>query len=225
MSATVRTAPSAVSHPAAASRSAAAAPEPHALRLAVIVGSVREGRFGPVVAEWFAREAERIGGFATVDVVDLADHRLPLVFPGSAGETDAETARISAALSQRLHAADAFVVVTPEYNHSFPASLKNALDWFHTEWQAKPVGFVSYGGVSGGLRAVEQLRQIFAELHAVTVRDGLSFHSAWERFDADGLPRDTEGTSAAAAAMLRQLRWWADALHAARARAPYGRQG
>ena len=74
------------------------------------------------------------------------------------------------------------MIVTPEYNHSFPASLKNTIDWFDSEWHAKPVGFVSYGGMAGGQRAVEHLRQVFAELHAVTVRDTLSFHMAWERF-------------------------------------------
>jgi NAD(P)H-dependent FMN reductase len=198
---------------------------PARTRLAVIVGSVREGRFGPVVANWFAGEAERFGGFAEVDVVDLVDHQLPLVFPGSRADLDAETARTSRELSRRLRTADAFVVITPEYNHSFPASLKNAVDWFHAEWQAKPVGFVSYGGMGGGLRAVEQLRQIFAELHAVTVRDALSFHSAWERFDEDGRPHDAEGTAAAAKGMLGQLQWWADALHTARARTPYGTTG
>lgn len=210
----------------ATASSAAAGTSAHAAtRLAVIVGSVREGRFGPVVASWFAGEAARFGGFDEVDVVDLADHRLPLVFPGFGTEPDAETARISGKLSERLNAADAFVVVTPEYNHSFPASLKNAVDWFHAEWQAKPVGFVSYGGMSGGLRAVEQLRQIFAELHAVTVRDSLSFHSAWDRFDDDGRPHDAEGTSLAAKGMLGQLKWWADALSAARVRKPYGTAG
>ncbi len=68
-----------------------------------------------------------------------------------------------------------FVVVTPEYNHSFPGPLKAAIDRHVTPWQAKPVGFVSYGGISGGLRAVEHLRQVFAELHAVTVRETVSF--------------------------------------------------
>jgi NAD(P)H-dependent FMN reductase len=192
------------------------------VRLAVIVGSVREGRFGPVVSTWFAGEAERHGGFAAVDVIDLADHELPLVFPEVHTRLAPETSRVLADLAGRLAAADAFVVVTPEYNHSFPASLKNAIDWFRTEWQAKPVGFVSYGGASGGLRAVEQLRQVFAELHTVTVRDSLSFHSAWERFGQDGAPLDAEGTSTAAKAMLGQLGWWATALREARERRPYG---
>ena len=82
------------------------------------------------------------------------------------------------------------MIVTPEYNHSFPAALKNTIDWFRDEWQAKAAGFVSYGGMAGGQRAVEHLRQVFAELHAVTVRETLSFHMAWERFDEDGRPRD-----------------------------------
>ncbi|MGW7354114.1 NADPH-dependent FMN reductase [Streptomyces sp. NPDC054784] len=191
-------------------------------RLAVIYGSVREGRFGPVVGGWFAGEAERHGGFAEVDVIDLADHELPLAFPDFRAAPQPDTARVRQGLSERLAAADAFVVVTPEYNHSFPASLKNAIDWFHTEWQAKPVGFVAYGGVSGGLRAVEQLRQVFAELHAVTVRDALSFHNAGGAFGPDGRPKDTDGSGTAAAGMLAQLAWWATALREARAKSPYG---
>ena len=78
-----------------------------------------------------------------MDVIDLADARLPDVL-------STEPAASVQATSQRLGAADAFVVVTPEYNRSFPASLKNAIDWHFKEWQAKPVGFVSYGGMSGG---------------------------------------------------------------------------
>ncbi len=68
------------------------------------------------------------------------------------------------------------VVVTPEYNHGYPASLKQAIDIPHAEWQRKAVGFVSYGGLAGGMRAVEQLRQVFAELHCTTVRETVSFH-------------------------------------------------
>ncbi|MCF6523831.1 NADPH-dependent FMN reductase [Streptomyces sp. JJ36] len=191
-------------------------------RLAVIVASVREGRFGPVVAEWFARQATRHGGFAEVDLIDLADHELPLAFPAFGSDPEAEVLRVRDGLARRLDAADGFVIVTPEYNHSFPASLKNTIDWFKPEWQAKAVGFVSYGGMGGGLRAVEQLRQVFAELHAVTVRDVLSFHNAWDRFDAQGVPRDPEATAAAAKGMLGQLDWWATALREARARTPYG---
>jgi hypothetical protein len=80
----------------------------------------------------------------------------------------AGTQAVLADVGPRLAAAEAFVVVTPGYNHSFPASFKNLIDWHDTQRQAKPIGFVSYGGLSGGLRSVEQLRQVFAELHAAT---------------------------------------------------------
>ena len=190
------------------------------IEVAVIVASVREGRLGPTVANWFAGEARRRDDFA-VSVVDLADHPLPLVLPaaGPRGTAAGEHVR----LSTRLAAADAFVVVTPEYNHSFPAALKNTLDWFLDEWAAKPVGFVSYGGLAGGLRAVEQLRQVFAELHAVTVRESVSFHNAWQCFDDAGRPHSAPETETAAKVLLEQLAWWARALRSAREQHPYRR--
>ncbi|MYW01281.1 NAD(P)H-dependent oxidoreductase [Streptomyces sp. SID3343] len=186
-------------------------------RLAVIVGSTREGRFAPVVSDWFAEKAEQHGDFA-VDVIDLAEIELPAVWSAMGSEP----AAVVKALGLRLAAADAFVVVTPEYNHSFPAGLKNMIDLYRGEWQGKPVGFVSYGGISGGLRAVEQLRLIFAEQHMVTTRDGLAFPMAWEKFDADGRPVDVAGTDGAAAVMLDQLAWWSHATRQMRTSRPYG---
>ena len=183
------------------------------LHLAIIIGSTRQGRFAPTVANWFADHARGRTDLA-VDVIDLAEDRLPDVLSD-------QPAPSVAAMSQRLAAADAFVVVTPEYNHSFPASLKNAIDWHFKEWRAKPVGFVSYGGMSGGLRAVEHLRQVFVELHAVTMRDGVSFHGVWGLFDTDGQPKDAAGSRKVATAMLDQLTWWGHALRDARERRPY----
>ncbi|GAA0338411.1 NAD(P)H-dependent oxidoreductase [Actinoallomurus spadix] len=189
-------------------------------RVAVIVGSVREGRFGTTVADWFAGQARQRAD-VEVDVIDLAEVGLPLTFPAFGSAPASETARALEKVTPRLAAADAFVVVTPEYNHSFPASLKNVIDWHNAEWHAKPVGFVSYGGLSGGLRAVEHLRPVFAEVHAVTVRETVSFHQAWERFDAEGRPVDPAGCETAAKALLDQLLWWARALREARAVRPY----
>ncbi|WP_328611348.1 NAD(P)H-dependent oxidoreductase [Amycolatopsis sp. NBC_00345] len=190
------------------------------VRVAVVVGSVREGRFAPTVASWFTEEAGRHGGFE-VDVVDVADLALPLVMPGYGSTPAPEVAEEVANLRARLTAADAFVVITPEYNHSYPASLKNVVDWFMAEWQAKPVAFVSYGGISGGLRAVEHLRQVFAELHAVTIRETVSFHGAHGCFDENGSPKDASATAVAAKALLDQLEWWARSLAQARAARPY----
>ncbi|GAA4920830.1 NADPH-dependent FMN reductase [Streptomyces coeruleoprunus] len=187
------------------------------LRLAVVLGSNREGRFAPVVADWFLSRARERDDF-TVDVIDLADSDLPTAL--SYNPSPAVRAEL-AKVTPHLERADAYVVLTPEYNHSYPASLKSLIDWHYTEWQAKPVGFVSYGGISGGLRAVEHLRPVFAELHAVTVRDTVSFPNAGGLFDEDGAPKDPAGPEAAAKKMLDQLAWWAHALRDAKAVRPY----
>jgi NAD(P)H-dependent FMN reductase len=194
------------------------------LRVMVIIGSNRDGRFGPTVARWFVAElAGRAGRDidsdidSDVDVLDVAEAALPDRLTAFDAEPPPEVAAVSA----RLAAADAFVVVTPEYNHSYPAPLKTLIDWHGPQWRAKPVGFVSYGGLSGGLRAVEHLRAVFAETHSVTIRDTVSFHGAWGRFDPEGRPLDPGPCRAAAKTLLDQLVWWAHALRDARAARPY----
>lgn len=174
--------------------------------LAVIVASVRTNRFAPVIADWFLERVRACDAFEA-DVLDLAEITLRQdLSPGP--EADAFT--------ERIGAADAFVVVTSEYNHGYPAALKTALDTVKYEWRAKPVGFVAYGGMSGGLRAVEQLRQVVAELHMVSVRESVSFHQARKHFDpADGAAND------AAERMLTQLQWWSETLRARREHTPY----
>jgi len=184
------------------------------LSLAVIIASTRQGRFGGTVGSWFVDQAERRSDLA-VDVIDLADTPLPSTMPAPAPPE-------VVAFTGRLDAADAFVIVTPEYNHSFPGPLKTAIDSAHREWAAKPVGIVSYGGLSGGLRAVEQLRLVFADLHAVTIRDTVSFHLAHRQFDGEGRPKNPEAVSRTAATLLDRLTWWARALRDARAANPYG---
>lgn len=190
-------------------------------RLVVLIGSVREGRFGPVVAEWVADRARDHGAF-DVDLVDLAEVEIPLVLPAEppklAGANYPRPAAM-ASLTARLDAADAFVIVTPEYNHSYPASLKAAVDWHFTQWTAKPVAFVSYGGGAGGRHAVLHLENVLTELHAVTIRDGLSFPNYFVNFE-DGCPLDPLAADYAKA-MLEQLAWWATTLRSARAAAPY----
>ncbi|GAA1505056.1 NADPH-dependent FMN reductase [Nocardioides humi] len=190
-------------------------------RLAVVVGSVREGRFGPVVAAWVAEQARAFGGF-DVDVIDLADFDIPLALPaGSPKEPGYPRPEGMTDLTARLEAADAFVLVTPEYNHSYPASLKAAIDWHFTQWAAKPVAFASYGGAAGGRHAVLHLENVLTELHAVTVRDGLAFVNYPLAFDLDeGRPADASATTYAKT-LLAQLAWWTPVLRTARERAPY----
>ncbi|MET8230269.1 NAD(P)H-dependent oxidoreductase [Micromonospora sp. NPDC005298] len=179
------------------------------LRIAVIVGSTREGRAGDRVADWFVEQAKRHDDL-TVTVVDLSEYDFPASYPA------ASTAPIQA-FAREVGRADAFVVVTPEYNHSFPAPLKQAIDYAYDEWQAKPVGFVSYGCRSTGLHAVDQLRTVFTALHAMTVRDvvGIDLLAGDPTARcADELRHDTD-------VLLDQLRWWGLALRDGRAARPY----
>lgn len=179
------------------------------LRLAVIIGSTREGRAGEEVARWFVDQMARRDRFA-VTVVDLARYDFPASYP-------AEPTPSMSAFVDQVRRAEAFVVVTPEYNHSFPASLKQAIDYAYDEWQAKPVGFVSYGCGSIGVHAVDQLRTVFTALHAVTMRDVVGVDLL-----RGGCPPPVEDQLRQdARVLLDQLCWWGLALREGRAARPY----
>lgn len=183
------------------------------ITIAIIIGSNREGRRAPLVAQWFGKHVHQRRDIEA-DVIDLAEVQLPFSMPQSDDGATAQFAR-------RLSAADAFVVITPEYNHGYPAVLKNAIDSALTEWRAKPVGFVAYGGISGGLRAVEALRVVFGALRAVTISETVSLHGVNRLFDDSGVLRDSSRTDRAAQALLDELTWWARALRSARHEMPY----
>ncbi|WP_067659938.1 NADPH-dependent FMN reductase [Nocardia harenae] len=187
------------------------------LRLAVVIGSVRDGRFGPTVARWFTEIAAKDGRF-TVDVIDLADHELPVGLPAVPPVMDPNPERPEGmrGLTEALDRAEAFVIVTPDYNRSYPAALKAAIDWHFTQWERKTIGFVGYSGASGGLLAIEHLRQVFTELNAHTVRDYVSFPRYYLLFDENGALREPDEPAATAAELLDQVHWWANALRAAR---------
>lgn len=180
------------------------------LRITVVLGGNANGRTGPVVSGWFLdRAASREG--LTLDVLDVAELDL-----GDGHGTSPDS------FPSRIAAADGFVVVTPEYNHGYPGPLKSAVDTARKEWFAKPVAFVSYGGMSGGLRAVEQLRAVFAELHVTSVRTSVSLHNAQRMFGPEGAPvEELRGAEDAVEEMLDQLVWWALSLREARSRRPF----
>ncbi|WP_329384614.1 NADPH-dependent FMN reductase [Streptomyces sp. NBC_01716] len=185
------------------------------LRVAVIIGSTREGRLGDVIGRWFAELAGKRDEL-DVAVVDLAEFDFPARYPDRATEPMAD-------FTAEVDRAEAFVVVTPEYNRSFPASLKQAVDYAYDEWRTKPVAFVSYGHGSGGLYAVEGLRTVFTELHTVTLRNAVSINL----FDSGGddvLEVDAateERRDRDASVLLDQLGWWGLGLREARAARPY----
>ena len=189
-------------------------PPDQPLRIAVIVGSVREQRMGRAIAEWAAFRAAA-AGTVEVDVIDCAECALPedseLRPGGSAGSP----------VSDRIAAADAYVFVTPEYNHSYPASLKRLIDWHYREWMFKPATMVSYGA-QGGLLAVEHLRAVFAELHMVTTRRVAALAQPWAHLTPAGY-RPPDEVAGMLDGALHELGWWAGVLRTARREQPYAR--
>lgn len=162
------------------------------MNIMVILGSSRQGRQGEKVAKWVEKTLGEIDD-VTIDFVDVAELNLPFYdepMPPLMAQGKYNNAH-GTAWAERVGKADGFVVVTPEYNHSFPAVLKNAIDWVAYGWFYKPVGIVSYGyGSVAGARATEQLRLVFNELRAIPLRDATHIPGIFEAFDADGEPSD-----------------------------------
>jgi NAD(P)H-dependent FMN reductase len=172
--------------------------------LTIIIGSTRPGRAGAPIAQWFAARAKDHGGF-DVNVVDLAEVDLPLLDEPNHPRLRQYTRQHTKDWSAIVDAADAFVFVTPEYNYGYPASLKNAIDYLHHEWQHKPVGFVSYGGVAAGTRAVQQLKQVVTTLRMLPVFDSVNIPFYSQFLGQDGTFQANAVLDQAAGAMLDEL--------------------
>jgi NAD(P)H-dependent FMN reductase len=138
----------------------------------IVIGSVRPGRVGLPVAEWVQRVATEHGGFE-IDLVDLAEVNLPFLDEPKHPLSGEYTKQHTIDWSRRVDAADAFIFVSPEYNHSYSPALKNSIDFLYNEWSRKPVGLVSYGGVSGGTRGVVGLEPVLNEVGLVSAKTGV----------------------------------------------------
>lgn len=181
----------------------------------MISASVRDGRISPSIARWVVEALRAIEG-VEIDLIDLAEVTLPddaQLYPGGSPRSQ---------VSRRLADADAFVFATPEYNHSFPASLKRLIDWHYDEWMLKPATVVAYG-VQGGYAAIVQLRGVLAELNVITTRRCVGLTSPWQSLDDDARYAPSDGTATALSGALTELTWWADVLTDARARRPFPR--
>jgi len=186
---------------------------PSTLRVGIIVGSTRPGRKAEAVAHWVYGIAKPRTD-AEFEVVDLQEFHLPLLddpVPPSAGRPHPAHAQAWAA---KVASFDAFVFVTPEYNHSLPGALKNAIDYLYAEWNNKAAGFVSYGS-SGGVRAVEQLRLVMAEVQVATVR-AQAWLSILNDFENYTVFKPTAGKEKSVTMMLDQLVAWGRALKSLR---------
>lgn len=184
--------------------------------LQVITASTRDGRKGPIVAAWFSGQAERHAGFA-IERIDLAEVALPMFDEPRHPRLRQYEHEHTRAWSRTVERADAFVFVTPEYDYGAPAPLVNALQFLVHEWAYKPLGFVSYGGVSAGTRGVQMTKQIATTLKLVPMFEAVSIPFFAEKIDPDSgalVPGETQ--EKAAVAMLDEMLRWELALRGLR---------
>ena len=172
--------------------------------LQIIIGSTRPGRVGLPVAQWFDGVAREQGAF-DVELLDLAEVALPLLDEPGHPVARQYVHPHTVAWSETIDRGDAFVIVHPEYNHSFNAALKNALDYLHAEWNYKPVGFVSYGGVAAGTRAMTALKPVVAALRMTPVVEAVNIPFVAQFLDDEGRFVPNEVLLAGAAGMLAEL--------------------
>jgi NAD(P)H-dependent FMN reductase len=180
-------------------------------RLHVILSSTRPGRVGATIARWFHGFAVEHRKFAP-ELVDLAEFNLPVydepLHPVLQQYEHEHTRRWSASVA----AADAFVFVTPEYNYGPTPALLNALDYVYKEWNYKPAAFVSYGGMSGGIRAVQATKQTLTTLKMVPLVEAVAIPMVAQQLDEDKQFKPGEVHASSARAMLDELLRWAEAL-------------
>ena len=185
--------------------------------LRIIIGSTRPGRIGPSVADWITERAREHGGF-DVEVTDLAELNLPIYDEPNHPRLKKYVHQHTKDWSALVDASDAFIFVTPEYNYSFNAATKNAIDYLFSEWQHKAAGIVSYGGVSAGTRATQMIKQVLTTLKIMPVPEAVNIPFVFKHLDEDRRLKATEEMEQAATAMLDELLKWTGALQTLRAR-------
>lgn len=185
-------------------------------RIGIILGSTRPNRIGPDIAQWVFDEASKRDD-AEFELIDIADFNLPLLNePKPAGGGPDYVHEHTKQWSEVIARCDGYIFVTAEYNHSIPGALKNALDYLHVEWNNKACGFVSYGSI-GGSRAVEQLRQIAAQMMLADVRSQVMFTFGHE-LDAESNLLPTEVSYKSLESTITQVLDWTNALAPLRAK-------
>ena len=190
------------------------------LKIKVIIGSTREGRFADKPACWIFNELKKREG-VEVELLDLRDFDLPFFNESKTPSSITEPYQneVVKRWTAKIAEADGFVMVTPEYNHSFSAVLKNAIDWVYKEWNKKAVAFVSYGSVMGG-RSIEQLRLVAVEVQMAPVRAAVHIPGDVYMSAKDKKPDEADSAfepiQDRANTMIDQLLWWTKALKNAR---------
>lgn len=180
-------------------------------QLNIIIGSTRPGRAGPVFAQWLETFAREHGKFEPV-LTDIHTFNLPVLdephHPRLGNYQQAHTK----AWSKAIDAADAFVFVAPEYNYFVAPAIVNAVDYLLREWQYKPAGILSYGGVSGGLRAAQSLKPLLTSVKVMPIPEGVVLPMYQKLLDENGAFEANEQVRGSAATMLDELLRWSEAL-------------
>ncbi|MFT3934016.1 MAG: NAD(P)H-dependent oxidoreductase [Chitinophagaceae bacterium] len=179
--------------------------------LKIILASTRPGRKGPAIANWIHEKANNHKGF-NVELLDLAAINLPFLDEPEHPRMRKYHHEHTKKWSATIDSADAFIMVTPEYNFSMTAPLKNALDFLFWEWAKKPVAFVSYGGMSGGIRAVQTLKQVVTTLKMMPLPESIALPFFTKHIDENGVFKGDEQLDKSADALLKELESWAGAL-------------
>lgn len=172
--------------------------------LKIIIASTRPGRVGLPIGSWVARVATGHGGFDAVEILDLAEINLPFMDEPNHPRLRKYVHPHTIAWSQAIDSADAFLFVSPEYNFSMTAPFKNALDFLSAEWAYKPVGLVTYGGISGGMRAAHNIRQVVSVLKMIPVPEAVALPVVFAQI-VDGDFIATDANVAAANLMLDEV--------------------
>jgi NAD(P)H-dependent FMN reductase len=183
--------------------------------LQIIIASTRPGRVGPSVASWIHQRAIAHGGF-DIELIDLAEVNLPMFDEPNHPRLRQYVHQHTKDWSATIARADAFIFVIPEYNYGFNAAIKNAIDYLNAEWKHKPVGFVSYGGVGAGTRAVQMLKQVITALSMVPVFDAVNIPFIQQFLDDERKLQPNDIMETAATTMLDELVRWTASLRALR---------
>lgn len=175
--------------------------------LKIIITSTRPGRKGPAVAQWVYDLAKQHDGFNT-ELIDLAEVNLPFLDEPNHPRIQQYQHEHTREWSRRIGAADAFIIVTAEYNYGYPAPLKNAMDYLYNEWNYKPVALVSYGGIAAGTRAVQLLKLLVTALKMMPLAESVNIPFFTQHIDKEGKFNGNESLDKTANEMLIQLARW-----------------
>ena len=179
--------------------------------LKIISSSTREGRKGPAVAAWIFEEAKKQAEYST-ELLDLAEINLPFIDEPEHPKLQKYQHEHTKKWSHTIDSADAFIIVTPEYNFGFPATIKNALDFLYKEWNYKPVGLVSYGGISGGTRCQQMLKQVLTGLKMMPLFEAVTLPFFAKHINNQGVFVADEHIQNSAKAMFAELLKWTKAM-------------